>query len=151
MQWKWRAERTKTKSGDIWYAARIGPLVWRISKNTGRPYRFNKAIKMHRELAARWGIHSRMYDHANGNGLDNRRENIRPATYHQNNANCCKRWNTRSRFKGVCWHKQHNKWYAQIQSHGVKIYLGLFVTQKEAALAYNAAARSLFGEFARVN
>jgi hypothetical protein len=53
-------------------------------------------------------------DHINGNGLDNRRSNLRLATKSQNMQNMrLSRINT-SGFKGVCWDKDRGKWRAHI-------------------------------------
>jgi hypothetical protein len=86
-------------------------------------------------------------DHCNGNGLDNRRENLRIANRSQNMAN--RRATGVSVFLGVC--PKRNKWRAQIKKDGKVKYLGTFNKQEEAARAYNIAATSLHGEFARLN
>lgn len=92
-------------------------------------------------------------DHKNGDGLDNRRANLRFATRSENKRNRSKpKWkNVSSRFKGVSWLKQNRKWEAYIQENGRKRYLGLFTVEHEAALAYDRAAKEFFGEFARPN
>jgi hypothetical protein len=89
-------------------------------------------------------------DHVNHNGLDNRRENLRLATYSQNAANNRKRRNTSSRYKGVRWHRATEKWEARIGVAGKLKYLGLFTSEEAAALAYAEAASKAFGEFANV-
>jgi hypothetical protein len=90
-------------------------------------------------------------DHVNGDGLDNRRANLRPATQHQQNGNQRPRLGCASAYKGVHWHKQTGRWNAQIKSGAVRRSLGLFAVEADAARAYDAAARQFFGEFARVN
>jgi hypothetical protein len=87
-------------------------------------------------------------DHANGDGLDNRRENLRVASTSQNMANQRKTRGV-SRFKGVTFLPQ--RWRAAIQYQGRKKNLGNFATEEEAARAYDRAAREIFGEFARLN
>lgn len=91
-------------------------------------------------------------DHINHDGLDNRRSNLRPATSAQNKANMRKRpgrWS--SPYKGVFWNRQCGKWQAEIVTNRKPRYLGRFVNEVDAALAYDAAARELFGEFAYLN
>ena len=56
-----------------------------------------------------------------------------------------------SSFKGVSWYKNEQKWAAQIKFQQKRIHLGMFVTEKEAAMAYNNAASECFGEFAKLN
>ena len=88
-------------------------------------------------------------DHVNGNGLDNRRVNLRLATPKQNTMN---RGANRNHigFKGVT-HIKPGKFQAQIKVDGKFIYLGLFDNARSAAIAYNIAAEKYHGEFARLN
>ena len=102
---------------------------------------------MHRQLLP----HIRRIDHVNGDGLDNRRANLRPATAGQNQANRSRNTNGTSRFKGVAWFQKSQKWMAKITHNYKQIYLGCYHTEKEAAIAYNVAALELFGEYARLN
>ncbi len=104
-------------------------------------------VLMHREILSPDGD----VDHINGNGLDNRRSNLRAATRSQNSMNQRPRPDGRSKYKGVCWHKQHKKWRAYISMNYKQKHVGLYTTQLEAALAYDRAALELFGEFARPN
>lgn len=91
-------------------------------------------------------------DHRNGNGLDNRRSNLREATAVENSQNCRKRPHNTSGFKGVTWHKNRRKWMAQIKpGDQSNRFLGYFLTAEEAARAYDTAARELHGEYATVN
>jgi hypothetical protein len=81
---------------------------------------------------------------------------LRLATGSENNANCKKRNNNSdkqcsSKFKGVSWSEKRQKWCAQIQDQHKKIYLGIFVNETEAAVAYNKAATEYFGKFAKLN
>lgn len=90
-------------------------------------------------------------DHINGNGLDNRRANLRPATHAQNQRNKGLQSNNTSGFKGVCWDAPRGRWHAKICLNGRTIFLGRFDEAEEAARAYDAAAVRYFGEFARLN
>lgn len=90
-------------------------------------------------------------DHINGNGLDNRRCNLRLATQSQNAKNRRKNYNSRSLYKGVTFHTQRNRWLARIQNNKRKVSLGLYGSQEEAARAYDAAAKELHGDFAKLN
>lgn len=90
-------------------------------------------------------------DHKNGNGLDNRRCNIRFCSKTENQRNKRILKSNTSGYKGVYLDKRTGKWYAQINVCYKKRRLGLFDTKECAALAYNNAAKELFGEFARLN
>jgi hypothetical protein len=110
--------------------------------NTGR----HTWVSLHTFLTG-WS----MVDHRNGDGLDNRRANLRPATKAENAANSRKQRGRTSPYKGVTWHKQRGRWQVQITVSGRTIYLGLFDDPAEGARAYDAAAREHFGAFARPN
>lgn len=91
-------------------------------------------------------------DHINGNGLDNRRINLRQAQHGLNIANQEKRRPlSTSRFKGVGWDKSRDRWMAKIMVNQKNIFLGRFTDEIEAAKAYDVAAIKHFGEFARTN
>jgi hypothetical protein len=90
-------------------------------------------------------------DHINGNGLDNRKENLRPATRTQNNMNRALHRNNSTGFKGVIFSKQHLKYRARITVEKRKRHIGLFDSPEEAAKAYDDQARIYFGEFAALN
>ena len=96
-------------------------------------------------------------DHANHNGLDNRRSNIRFVTRTQNHSNRRKKPECSSRFKGVIYQRNRDKlrkrWRAviRIPSEGRLRHLGYFETEIEAAEAYNSAAFQYYGEFVLLN
>ena len=93
--------------------------------------------------------HGVLIDHRNRNPLDNRRCNLRFATVSQNLMNMRKADAKRSRYKGVAYGKEG--WQSQIMKDGQSRWLGYFASEIEAARAYDAAARELFGEFAFLN
>lgn len=79
-------------------------------------------------------------------------ENCRWATRNQQAANRRKfSGNTTSKFKGVTLRKYDGVWRAYISTGGRKMHLGYFLSEKEAAIAYDDAARKFFGEFAVTN
>lgn len=89
-------------------------------------------------------------DHIDGDGLNNRRDNMRIATNQQNSCNQRKHCNNTSGFKGVHWRICTNKWQARIKIDGKRKHLGLFDCIHEAAAAYAAASEKLHGEFGRL-
>lgn len=87
-------------------------------------------------------------DHANGNPLDNRRENIRICTRSENRRNRKKDNNCLlSIYKGVAPYGENGKWMANICGK----YIGSFSSEIDAAKAYDIQAISLFGKFANLN
>lgn len=94
-----------------------------------------------------------MVDHINGNGLDNRRCNLRHATAAENVRNSRVHTSSRCGLKGVGYDKRntHRPWKASIFHGGRRLHLGYFPSAEEAALAYDAAAAKYFGEFAWLN
>ena len=85
-----------------------------------------------------------------GNPLDNRRANLRFCTRSQNNMNRRPSMKT-SKYKGVYFRKDTGKWRAEIKADGCRSNIGCYGTEESAAIAYNEAAKSLHGEYARLN
>lgn len=140
---------------------RVVNYKWRLAPRSrcfyaaGRKRGSSKSEYMHRViLEPRDGL---LVDHINGDGLDNRRQNLRSCTPAQSVRNVGS-LGGRSRYRGVAavfgdiekprsaW-----RWGARIRENGVYRWLGQFRTQKEAAQAYDAAALRICGEFARLN
>ena len=106
-------------------------------------------LRMHRLLLG-LPINTIEVDHINGNGLDNRRINLRLCSRTENNRNAKKRSDSyHSKFKGVSQRK--NRWRCVIGSKLVRKHLGYFDTEIEAAKAYNKEAKMRYGSFALLN
>jgi hypothetical protein len=91
-------------------------------------------------------------DHRDGNGLNNQRSNLRPTRDGQNQRNQRKTTNPcSSRYKGVSYDRGHAKWHAYIMLNRKRSHLGYFTEEADAARAYDTAALSAFGEYARLN
>lgn len=92
-------------------------------------------------------------DHIDGNGLNNRRCNLRKCSAVNNQCNRDKPSRNKqwaSQFKGVSL-KDNGRWFAQIQVNKRHYHLGYFDTEVEAAQAYDKSAKTLHGEYARIN
>jgi len=123
-----------------WYHVRIGNCVYAQTSVC------NRQIYMHREIAQ--PSSQVLVDHRDGDGLNNRRTNLREATRAQNARNARRSITNTSGFKGVTFHKGAGRWMAQIHVRGRHLYLGLHDTPEIAHEAYMAAARKHYGEFA---
>jgi hypothetical protein len=137
----------------------VQPFRWRLLRgHNGKLYAYtsvtNGAVYMHRMIAeTKPGDET---DHENGDGLDNRRSNLRPATRSQNKGNMGKPKRPdgtahTSQYKGVSWDKSRERWQAKITTHGTTRNLGRYDDEAEAGRAYDAAAAEHYGEFARLN
>lgn len=134
-QWKWRAMFTEGK----WYAIRD-------EKDTEDKREF---ILMHRlimETPKRLKT-----DHVDGDGLNNCRHNLRNCSNSQNMHNRGRPKNNTTGYKGVNFYKRTKRYRATIQVEGTGKHLGYFNTAKEAAMAFDKAAKELVPEFANLN
>lgn len=153
-QYKWSAH----KEHNIYYAVRC-VTIQSYNKMKNQKWK-GKIIRMHRlimesSLVKPLKIKGDI-DHKNGNGLDNRKTNLRLCTGSQNNANSSKQENyggrkTTSIYKGVYWKKDCKKWCAKIMFNRKSIHLGCFSNEICAAKAYDKQSKELSGEFARLN
>jgi hypothetical protein len=109
----------------------------------------NSVIQMHRIITA---AHTNLnVDHRDGDGLNNRRSNLRVCTPSQNSQNRKTRKDSKSGVKGVFWDSRREKYLAYIFVLGARKHLGYFTEKSEAARAYETAARTYFGDFARAS
>ncbi len=136
--YRWQA----SKGGNTWYARRHARL------STGAC----TSISMHRQILG--FPDAPTIDHRDGNGLNNRRENIRPATFSQNAANRVHYAKiAKCGYIGVFQRRVEygGSFAASISFDGKHLHLGSFRRALDAALAYDEAARRLYGEFSRLN
>jgi hypothetical protein len=124
---------TKNRANGNWYAGR----------NSSRLLGKRRTILMHTQILSGIGA-----DHINGDGLDNRRSNLRLATATQNGANRKLSSNNTSGVSGVWWDMRLKKWRAQIKVNRRMIPLGQFIEKQAAILARQNAVKIHFGEFA---
>lgn len=130
-QFKWCA----IKKRNTFYAIRTATIAPKKEKR----------VYLHREVL---GVSVRV-DHQDGNGLNNRRGNLRVATSLQNMQNRRKITPKSSAYKGVS--LSRGKWRSRITIAGTLTTLGSFLSEQDAALAYNEAAKKNFAEFANLN
>ena len=136
MQYRW----------NVYERNRSGRNVGPYAQARSRQGRACPRIMMHVLLMGSTGI-----DHADHDGLNNRRSNLRPATHSQNMQNARTRVSGKtSQYKGVC-AIEHGLWRAYIDAENVRCNLGDFTSEIEAAYTYDAAARKLHGVFACPN
>lgn len=137
MEFKWQALVCRRRDGSVKNVyARTG----------GRP-----TLLMHREVMGA-NEPSVLIDHfPDHSGLNNQRNNLRVATRTENVRNSRLRTDSTSKFKGVSWHSNNQKFQASIKIDGKSKFLGYFTTAEEAAEARDIEALSVHGEFACTN
>lgn len=120
--------------------------LWYARRQRARAGGGQQAQMLHSFLTG-WSL----VDHINGDGLDNRRANLRQATVMQNARNRRKIFGL-SAYKGVARADSiSTPWRARITIAGSRLQLGNYANELDAARAYDAAARHHFGEFAALN
>lgn len=139
------ADSARVLAAGRWHVRRHGKTAY-AQRHISLPDGRRTTQQMHNFITGVIGV-----DHVNGNGLDNRRLNLRITTQAQNCANTRRRSNNKSGFKGVSWRASSDAWVAQIKQDGKSHHLGLFGDREEAARAYDRAAIELFGQYARLN
>lgn len=142
----------------------VSQYAWKVLKNKSVSYAttrvFCKCCKrqstvyMHRLLLGLEPGGKTIVDHKNHNGLDNRRDNLRACASWQNAHYKRMRKGVEkysSQYRGVRWVERYRLWEASIKVQGCQRWLGRYDEEKDAALAYDTAARDLVGPFAKLN
>lgn len=137
--------------GVKWYANGEGYAVRMAGKGTGRTTeRLHVVVARRKYGAIPQGM---QVDHKDGNRLDCRRDELRLATPAQQMQNRRRRslGGVETPYKGIHFHKKSGFWQAEMRVKGKYTYIGIFKDELDAARAYDAKARELYGEYARCN
>ena len=119
-QWCWRLFRAQSS---LLYATRGTAATGKM-----------QAVMMHREIMGLPRVRNgEEVDHINGNGLDNRRSNLRVLSHAHNHQNRRSNSNSTSQFRGVYWNRQRQKWVAKGKLNGTNYHLGYFDSELQAA------------------
>lgn len=143
----WRIDRPRAKAGSVagCVATRErGAKQYLIIRISQRNYYAHRLAFLWME--GHWP--SRLIDHRNGNGLDNRWENLRVASEMQNAWHTRKRKDNRTGFIGVHRCSKTSMFVAQIRTNHRVVTVGRFLTAEAAAEARDKVAREQRGEFA---
>src|SRR3990172_10007488 len=113
----------------IWQATSYSKRNNCYACRSSRKYNDKKkrTIMMHRFIMGLNEMDTRQIDHINGDGLDNRKINLRICSRHENLMNKCIAKNNKSGFKGVHWYKNYNKWVSEIRVDSKKKHLGYYI------------------------
>jgi hypothetical protein len=149
LRWKVRRRGSRGMGGVAGCKAELSPgkLYWLVGVPGGhaRAHRIVWAIVHGSDLDGY------QIDHINGDGLDNRIENLRLATSSQNNRNRKTAKNSTTGIRGVCWDAARNKWMAHISVNGKFHNLGRFDSLAVARCVRRRAEVQLFGEFSSIH
>lgn len=94
-----------------------------------------------------YGYQPEIVEHKDTNKLNNKVDNLRPASYCENNSNVGLRKDNTSGYKGV--YKHGSSWRAQIYCKGKKYAKSGFKTPEDANEYLTTLRKELHGEFAR--
>jgi hypothetical protein len=134
----------------------LNALKWQAHEITGRVYAMSGGYYLHRMVLGMQKGDRRLVDHANGDGLDCRKSNLRYATAQQNCHNKTIRCDNSTGFRGVSQRSDYppdskRRWQAILVVNGKSYRRTGFSNPEDAARAYDEMARQLHGEFACTN
>jgi hypothetical protein len=127
-------------AGFNWYANPKGRTAYAMRKDPTLGH-----VSMHRVVMG--ALDSLPVDHIDGDGLNNRRVNLRAATVFQNNQNLRLGRHNTSGVKGVSWNTAKGKWWAEVMAQGQVRRLGYFARFEDACEARAKAAMQMHGGF----
>ena len=133
-RWKWAAAYDPT--AHTFYAVR--------TVHCGKQ---STTVRMHRIIAG--ATDNELVDHINHDTLDNRRTNLRRCDSVRSAQNRRRHTDSRGKYKGV--HMEAGRYRARICVRGKYVHLGNYLSEEEAARAFDVAARVTHGEFAYLN
>ena len=132
---------------DAWCWSAFSQTHTEYARRSGGIGTKKRTVLLHRELMGE--PDGLQIDHRDGDGLNNRRSNLRVATRSQNMHNRSAYCNNKSGFKGVDFRKEGGKWRAKIRINNKEKHLGMFDSPEEAHEAYCRASEKYHGEFGR--
>lgn len=126
---------------DDWNYDYLSQYTWRVQNGYVIRSTQDGQVFLHKEVLSLVGyVDFGIGDHRNRNPLDNREENLRPATHSQNSQNCGLLAINKSGYIGVHWHPRHERWMVKVKSGATATYPGYFEDLLEAVKAYDVAA-----------
>lgn len=116
-------------------------------------YKDGRRVSMHRMIASAVGWNVAYLLHKNDDTLDNRKTNLIRLSGTEMRGMGRKKMKAKSRYKGVTFSMRSgpSQWVSRITYKGVSRYLGAFVDERDAAIAYDHAAEELYGDVAMTN
>lgn len=135
MPYKWFSHNDRYAATNMWFGNK------------------RRTVKLHRFILNLSMDDGKIVDHINGNGLDNRKCNLRITDNLGNARNCKLRKDSGSKYKGVSIRNRRGTtvYEAYVRENGKRKHVGTFYNEEEAADAYNKEAKRIYGEFARPN
>lgn len=134
------------EAADSW----VGKYRWYLNANGYPMTRIDgECTLLHKLLLDR--VNKSYIDHEDGDKLNNRRSNLRRCTQSENMMNSRIRTDNTTGYRGVWFSTREKRYIAEIMARGKKYRIGTFTTAEAAAVARDAKAAILHGEFARLN